>query len=167
MYRRIAILQGHPDRSRAHFCHALAEAYARGAQDEGHDLRTIDVSQIEFPLLRSQHSWENDALPASLQAAQETLTWAEHWIVIFPLWLGDMPAILKGFLEQVLRPGFAFAAGARGPFTAKLLTGKSARIIATMGMPAAVYRWYFRAHSLKTQECRVLRRARRVSACRS
>ncbi len=156
MYKRIAIIQGHPDRSKYHFCHALADDYLRGAQDAGHDIQIIEVAKLDFPLLRSQHAWENEALPDSLQVAQSTLAWAEHWLVIFPLWLGDMPAILKGFFEQALRPGFAFAAGERGPFSKKLLTGKSARIVVTMGMPAAVYRWYFRAHSLKSLERNIL-----------
>lgn len=68
-----------------------------------------------------------------------------------------MPALLKGFLEQLLRPGFAFAAASagRGP-PKKLLAGRSARIIVTMGMPALFYRWYFRAHSLKSLERNIL-----------
>jgi putative NADPH-quinone reductase len=67
-----------------------------------------------------------------------------------------MPALLKAFLEQVLRPGFAFERGARNPFTAKRLGGRSARIVVTMGMPALVYRWVFRAHSVKSLERNIL-----------
>jgi putative NADPH-quinone reductase len=67
-----------------------------------------------------------------------------------------MPALLKGFLEQVLRPGFAFEYQSKG-MPKKLLTGKSARIVVTMGMPALVYRWYFGAHSLKNLECNIVR----------
>jgi putative NADPH-quinone reductase len=156
MYKRIAIIQGHPDRSQRHFCHSLAEEYVRGAEDAGHDIQLVDVAKLDFPLLKSQHAWEDETLPGSLRVAQTTLAWAEHWLVIFPLWLGDMPAILKAFFEQVLRPGFAFGVGPRGPFTEKLLTGKSARIVVTMGMPAVVYRWYFRAHSLKSLERNIL-----------
>ena len=67
-----------------------------------------------------------------------------------------MPAALKGFFEQTLRPGFAFAAAAKGGLPRKLLRGRSARIVVTMGMPAFFYRWYFRAHSLKSLERNVL-----------
>ena len=77
-------------------------------------------------------------------------------MVIFPLWLGDMPAVLKAFFEQALRPGFAFTYRASG-FPIQHLTGHSARIIVTMGMPALVYRWYFRAHGLKNLKRNVLR----------
>lgn len=73
-------------------------------------------------------------------------------MLFFPLWLGGMPAITRGFLEQVLRPGFALGRPAEDGIGAKLLKGRSARIVVTMGMPALVYRWYFRAHSLKALE---------------
>src|SRR5450756_3185948 len=70
-------------------------------------------------------------------------------VILFPLWLGSMPALLKGFLEQLLRPGFAFAAADGRRLPKKLLAGKSARIIVTMGLPALLYRRYIRAHRLK------------------
>ena len=70
--------------------------------------------------------------------------------------MGDMPALLKGFLEQVARPGFAFKADGDNPFGQKGLTGRSARVVVTMGMPALVYRWYFRAHSIKSLERNML-----------
>ena len=38
----------------------------------------------------------------------------EHLVIVFPLWLGDMPAVLKGFFEQVLRPGFAIGEAGQG-----------------------------------------------------
>jgi putative NADPH-quinone reductase len=39
MSERILILQGHPEPSARHLCHALAEAYAEGAQGAGHEIR--------------------------------------------------------------------------------------------------------------------------------
>jgi putative NADPH-quinone reductase len=61
-----------------------------------------------------------------------------------------MPALLKGFLEQVFRPSFTGTSANR--FGKKLLSGRSARVVVTMGMPALVYRLYFRAHSVKSLE---------------
>jgi putative NADPH-quinone reductase len=156
-HTRIVLIQGHPDASAPHLCHALADAYARGAVEAGHEVRTIDVARIDFALLRSQHEWELGLLPARLRPAQDDIRWAEHIVLFFPLWLGDMPALLKGFLEQVARPGFAFTpAEGANPFGRKGLTGRSARVIVTMGMPALVYRWYFRAHSVKSLERNIL-----------
>jgi putative NADPH-quinone reductase len=155
--RRILLVQGHPDPGSGHLCHALAAAYAAGAAKGGHAVRQADVARLEFPLLRTQREWEHGVLPPGLQQAQEDIRWAEHIVLFFPLWLGDMPALLKGFLEQVARPGFAFEYGDGGPaFTRKGLTGRSARVVVTMGMPALVYRWYFRAHSVKLLERNIL-----------
>jgi len=154
--RRIVLIQGHPDPIIPHLCHALADAYAAGAADAGHAVRRIEVAGLDFPLLRSQQDWEQGSLPAALTQAQADITWAQHLVFFFPLWLGDMPALLKGFLEQVARPGFAFKPGGDNPMGQKALGGRSGRVVVTMGMPALEYRWYFRAHSIKSLERNVL-----------
>jgi putative NADPH-quinone reductase len=154
--RRILVIQGHPDGKGGHLCHALAQAYADGAAEGEHDVWRIDVAQLDFPMLRSAAEWEKGTLPASLLPAQQGIEWAQHLLVFFPLWLGDMPALLKGFLEQVARPGFAFHDDGDGGFGKKGLSGRSARLVVTMGMPALVYRYYFRAHSVKSLERNVL-----------
>ena len=157
MSKQILLIQGHPDTSQPHFAHALASSYRAGAEEAGYLVRQINVAELDFPLLRSQHEWEKGVLPASLEPAQVDIAWAQHLVFFFPLWLGDMPALLKGFLEQVARPGFAFTREAGGsPWGKKALTGRSARVVVTMGMPALVYRWYFRAHSIKSLERNVL-----------
>jgi putative NADPH-quinone reductase len=122
----------------------------------GHDIKRINVAILDFPLLRSQYEWEKGALPNSLIEAQEAIKWAEHMLFFFPLWLGDMPALLKGFLEQVARPGFAFSGQGKNPFAHKALSGRSARVVVTMGMHAVLYRWFFLAHSIRSLERNIL-----------
>jgi putative NADPH-quinone reductase len=154
---RVLLIQGHPDATQRHFGHALAEAYAGGAREAGHDLRTVEVATPNFPLLRSQHEWQKGELPPGLRGPQQAIGWAEHLVLFFPLWLGDMTALLKGFLEQVAGLGFAFRnADGDNPFGAKGLKGRSARVVVTMGMPAAAYRFYFRAHGPKYLERNIL-----------
>ncbi len=150
MAKHIAIFQGHPDSTVRHFCHALADEYAKGAEDGGHDVMRIEVATLEFPLLRTKQDFERGQPPEAIKRAQDIVAWADHLVIIYPLWLGSMPALLKGFLEQLLRPGFAFEYQKSGGMAKKLLKGKSARIVVTMGMPALVYRWIFFAHSLKS-----------------
>jgi putative NADPH-quinone reductase len=154
--QRIVLIQGHPDAVTRHLGHALEDAYAQGAEAAGHEIRRIAVAQLDFPLLRSQQAWMEGALPPALAQAQADIAWAQHIVLFFPLWLGDMPAMLKGFLEQVARPGFAFKPDGDNPFAKKGLTGRSARLVVTMGMPALLYRWYFRAHSVKNLERNIL-----------
>ena len=154
--KRILIIQGHPDPAGTHLGHVLASAYANGATEASHEVRLVTVAKLAFPLLQTQKDWEHGALPDSLVTAQADMAWAEHIVFFYPLWLGDMPAILKGFLEQVARPGFAFKKEGKNPFGIKALGGRSARVVVTMGMPALVYRWYFGAHSVKLLERNIL-----------
>jgi len=156
MPKRILIIDGHPDCTAERYLHALSAAYRDGARGAGHEVRGIVVSELEFPLLRTSEDYRSGMPTATIRRCQEDLAWADHVVILFPLWLGSMPALLKGFFEQVLRPGFAFAAATGRGLPRKLLRGKSARIIVTMGMPALFYRWYFRAHSLKSLERNVL-----------
>lgn len=144
---RVLIIQGHPDARPAHFGCALADAYAAGAQAAGHEVKRIAVSELNLPLLRTQEEWEAECEIPGVVQSQESIAWATHLVIFYPLWMGTMPAILKGFFEQVFRPNFR---------EKHLLKGKTARIVITMGMPALVYRWYFGAHGLKNLERNIL-----------
>ncbi len=156
MGKRILLIQGHPDSSVRHLCHALEESYAQGALAAGHEVRRVDVGRLEFPVLRSAVEWELGALPPVLAEAQAGIQWAEHIVFFYPLWMGDMPAWLKAFLEQVVRPGFAFPREGASPLGQKALRGRSARLVVTMGMPAVMYRWFFFAHGVKLLERNIL-----------
>jgi putative NADPH-quinone reductase len=96
------------------------------------------------------------AAATGISGAAEAIAWAEHLVLLYPLWLGDVPALFKGFLEQVARPGTAFRYCEKG-MPEKLWTGRSARIVVTMGMPGALYRLFYRAHSLKSLERNILK----------
>lgn len=145
---KILLVQGHPTAGGAHFCHALADAYAAAAQGAGHELRRLEIAALDFPVLRSRAEWEGVPVPA-ICGAQDDLRWCDHLVLVFPLWLGEAPALVKAFLEQVLRPGFAVPAF-DGKDKSLPLKGRSAQLIVTMGMPAWFYRIFYRAHGLKS-----------------
>ena len=126
----------------------MADAYSNAAASAGYDVHRIEVAQLAFPLLRTQADFETGALPPELVQPSEDLRWAQHWVFLFPLWHGTMPALFKGFLEQAFRPGFAMEYNPKG-FPRRLLAGRSARIVVTMGMPALMYRWYFGAYGVR------------------
>lgn len=151
---RILIIQGHPGSDGQRFGDALADAYEKGARAGGHEVRRLAIAALDFPLLRSSDDWEHGTLPPDIARAQEDLRWAGHVVLLFPLWLGDMPALLKGFLEQVLRPGFAVAED-RSPLH-QPLKGRRARVIVTMGMPALFYRLWYGAHAVKSLRRNIL-----------
>jgi putative NADPH-quinone reductase len=109
----------------------------------------VKLCELEFPWLRS--AAEFAARPqGTIGSQQEHIRWADHVVIIYPLWLGSMPALLKAYLEQVMRPGFAFAHRKGKGLPEKLLAGKSARIVVTMGMPSLFYQLYYRSHSVRS-----------------
>lgn len=147
---KIVVIQGHPDGAARHLCHSLADAYISGAKSAHHDVFLVEPAKLDFPILRTQEDWMEGiaGTPKALQPAQTAISCADHLVLIYPLWMGTMPALLNAFLEQVFRPGVALDYQNRTP--RPLLTGKSARVIVTMGMPAFAYRWYFLAHSYRS-----------------
>ncbi len=156
MGKHITIIQGHPDPDEGRFCHALGWTYEEGAVEAGHEVRTIDVARLDFPLIRTRRDFEKGRPPEDIRAAQEDIRWADHLLICYPLWLGTVPALLKGFFEQTFRYGYALDMSPKTGRVRKLLDGRSARIIVTMGMPAAIYKLYFRSHGLKSLESGVL-----------
>lgn len=156
MPRRILIIQAHPDPDDHHLCHALADAYADAATAAGHRVARLDLASLDIPLLRREREFEHEPPPPSLVPAQQAIAGADHILLVFPLWLGTMPALVKAFLEQVMRPGFAFGRQEGGGFPRKLLAGRTARLVVTMGMPAALYRLWYGAHGLRWLERNIL-----------
>lgn len=155
MGSRILVINGHPDPRHERFCWAIAAAYSAGAHESGRLVRRIDIGTLDFPLLRTMEDFQSPAAPAELKDAQTSIRWADHLVIIHPLWLGGQPAMLRAFLEQVLRYGFALGA----PNSAKpggLLKGRSAHIIVTMGMPGLIFRLAFGAFGLRALERGVL-----------
>jgi putative NADPH-quinone reductase len=148
--RRIVLIQGHPDGVGGHYCHALADAYADAARGAGHAVTLLDVGRLSFPLLRGRADQRRDP-PEAIRAAQDVIGAANHLVLVFPLWNGGLPALTRGFLEQVLRPSFVFPdvepgtpLGLSSYFTnRKRLAGTSGRIVVTMQMPGPLYRWTF------------------------
>jgi putative NADPH-quinone reductase len=87
---------------------------------------------------------EHQPLEPDLVAAQRDIHWAEHLVLVYPTWWGTFPALLKGFLDRVLTPGFAFRHVTHDRWD-KLLAGRTADLITTMDTPPLVYRFIYRA----------------------
>ena len=146
MSKNILVIQGHPDSSSKRYCQALADAYVEGAGQAGHEVTILRISELDIPYIRDEKQWAKESPPQDIATAQQAILAADHLVFIFPLWMGTMPGMLKAFLEQVFRPGFAFDAEATKGLGGRRLKGKSARVIMTMGMPGFFFRMVYRAH---------------------
>lgn len=134
--KKVLIILGHPDKET--FCGALANSYKTGATRAGAQIRELNVGDLDFDPVLHRGYKEIQTLEPDLVRAQELIKWAEHIVFVYPTWWATMPALLKGFLDRTLLPGFAFKYRENSPFWDKYLTGRSARLIVTMDAP----RWY-------------------------
>ncbi|MFZ4071877.1 MAG: NAD(P)H-dependent oxidoreductase [Caulobacterales bacterium] len=154
MLANVCVLQGHPHPNGAHFCHALADAYSEGANAARHDVSRFDLGAIDAPILHDPKDFLTPA-PAAVQEVQQAVLKATHIVVVYPLWLGTMPATVKAFFEQFARAEFAIGHSDKG-WPRRMLKGRSARVIVTMGMPAEAYRLVFGAHGVRGFESAIL-----------
>jgi putative NADPH-quinone reductase len=152
---RILVVNGHPDPAPERFAAALCAAYARGATAAGHDVDHVAAGAVPVAFLKTQAQFEAPP-PPEIAAVQERFRAAEHVVIVYPLWLGTMPARCKAFLEQLARNRFLLSVAERG-WPVQNMKGRSARLVVTMGMPAVAYRLVFGAHSLKGVESGILK----------
>jgi putative NADPH-quinone reductase/1,4-dihydroxy-2-naphthoate octaprenyltransferase len=143
---KVLLVLGHPRRNS--LCGALADAYFAGAQEAGVDTRRIDLRDLQFNPNVIAGSPRNQPLEPAIREALDLVRWADHLVFVFPTWWGTMPALMKGFLDRVLMPGFAFEEHEDGSGWDKLLTGRTAHLLTTMDTPAWVYRWIYKAPGL-------------------
>ena len=146
MGKRILVILGHPASNS--FCGALAERYAQSAMRAGHEVRQLILGAMDFdPVLREGYQ-QVQPLEADLRQAQTNILWAEHLTLVYPIWWGGIPALLKGFFDRVFLPGFAFKYREGKAFPDKLLHGRSAHLLVTMDTPPWYYRWVYRMPGL-------------------
>ena len=137
--KKVLIINGHPDKES--FCHALNQSYKKGALAKGREVQDIILADLAFnPILMYGYRKRTELEPDLLEAWKK-IQWADHIVWIYPTWWASPPALLKGFIERVFLPGFAFEYQEKSPFPKKLLTGKTSEIISTMDSPVPYYKW--------------------------
>ncbi|WP_425635855.1 NAD(P)H-dependent oxidoreductase [Algoriphagus yeomjeoni] len=143
--QKILIINGHPDAESYNY--AVSDAYKKGAAKAGAEIQQINIRELDFnPNLQFGYRKRTELEPDLLEA-QEKLKWAEHLVWIYPVWWGSVPAMMKGFLDRVMLPGFAFQKRENSLWWDKCLTGKTARIICTLDQPEWYYRLVYRSPS--------------------
>ena len=154
MLKKIFILVGHPDNESESV--NFAEHYAKGAREAGYEVRMTKLGDLKFdPILHKGYKVIQDYEP-DLKKVQEDMTWADHYVIIHPIWWGGMPALFRGFFERIWMPRFAFQFHKEGLFKGvlwdKLLKKKTARIVISMDNWPIVAKFQFgdTTHELKS-----------------
>src|SRR3569623_1623783 len=142
MATRILMVLAHPRKDS--YCGALAAAYRQGAAESGAELREMVLADEHYELNVLTPSPRQQHLEDSVKQAQQWILWAEHIVFVYPPWWGTLPALLKGFLDRVFMPGYAFNETEHAGQYELLLRGLTAELLVTMDTPPWVYRWIYR-----------------------
>lgn len=117
----------------------MAQSYKKGADTNGDLCQLVHLVDLKFnPILTYGYRLVSELEPDLLKIQQDILQ-ADHLVFVYPNWWATFPALLKGFIDRVFLPNFAFKYHEKGPFWDKLLKGKTARLIVTMDTP----KWYY------------------------
>ena len=135
------------------FCGAILAAVERGLKTGGHKCRVINLDQDDFdPVMRSKdllafvgagRAGEDalDAIDDQVREYKEHLEWAEHLVMIFPVWWMTTPAMTKGFIDKVIFPAIAY--DMKDGRLVSRLSLRKVTVISTMNTPADIYREVF------------------------
>lgn len=150
--KNIFVIDCHPKAQS--FSQGLFEQYVKGAQDAGHQVRSMRLSDMEFEIDLAQIN-EDDELEPCLVEFQQKLTWCDHVMLVFPLWWGFMPAKTKGLIDRAFLPQFAYAYQPDKALPQKLLTGRSADILVTSDTPNWYFKWLYKAGAFKIMRMQI------------
>lgn len=135
--KKVLIINGNPDKET--FCSELAQAYKKGADSAGANCKLVNLIDLQFdPILQFGYRKRTELEP-DLKEIQKDILEADHLVFAYPTWWGTYPALLKGFIDRVFLPKFAFKYRENSLLWDKLLKGKSARLLVTMDTP----KWYY------------------------
>jgi len=153
--KKILIINGHPKKDS--FCNALCNVYKIGAIAAGNEVVLINLFELNFNLNLQNGFSKTEEIETDIIFAQEKIKWAQHLVIVHPVWWGSVPALLKGFFDKALLPGFAFKYRENSVMWDKLLVGKTARLIYTTDTPIWIYKFFFSAPSVNQIKNRTLK----------
>ena len=135
-------------------CSSVRHAVLSGLVTTEQKYMLIDLGLDEFnPVMSSKDlyafvqggknpdTWPEDVDPMVISYVEKML-WAEHIVMIFPIWWMTMPAMIKGFVDKVFFPGMVYKMEG-GQLVSKLHNLLQVTIITTMNTPAAIYNEIF------------------------
>lgn len=133
----VSVILGHP--TLGSFNHALANTAVAALKKRGHTVHFHDLYQESFnPVMRTEEFARGSSVPAGLEAHCSEVMAAEGIVIVHPNWWCQPPAVLKGWVDRVLRAGMAYrfeSDGKGGSRSVGLLKAKAALVITTANNP--------------------------------
>ena len=104
---QISVILAHPDTTS--FNHAIAQAAVAELTRNGHQVTSHDLYAEAFdPILPAGEIPKNARLPQKIELHCQEISQADGIVIVHPNWWGQPPAILKGWIDRVIRPGIAY-----------------------------------------------------------
>jgi putative NADPH-quinone reductase len=135
---KILIINGHPDAKS--YSAAITAEFTKNLDKQRHQIENLELGKMKFdPVLRFGY---RQKMPpnADIERSQQLLKWADHMVFIYPIWWSSMPSLLKGWIDRVMTPGFAYNMKSFYRHDGHL-SGRTAELILTSDAPAFYYRW--------------------------
>lgn len=123
------------------FCKSLADNYALTAALKN-EVKQVEISEMHFEISLDNGYDSRTSLEPDLLRFQELVLWAEHIVIITPVWWGTVPAKFKGVVDRVFLPNFAFKYTEGNMFPEKLLSGRSSELFITLDTPPLLYKLF-------------------------
>lgn len=137
------VIIGHP--RAGSLCHALADQYVSGARGAGAAVEVLDLRRLTFCRDVATAKQELQDTEPDIERSRRLVSWSDHLVFFYPTWWGTMPSLMKGFVDRLLLPDFAFRHAENASGYEGLLGGRSAHLVTTMDTPTPVYRIMYRA----------------------
>ncbi len=133
---KIYVLFAHPNKDS--FCGAIYHTVLETLTLNKHEIISHNLYEERFdPLLTTIEIPKEAVLPLNIRRHCEEVSSSDGFVVIHPNWWGQPPAILKGWIDRVLRQGVAYEFKEDGSVNG-FLKGKTAVVITTSNTPRAI-----------------------------
>jgi NAD(P)H dehydrogenase (quinone) len=129
----VSVILAHPDPRSLN--HALARSVVEALEERGHDVEIHDLYAERFdPCLSAIEIAEHRSDDPLVESHADELARADGLVIVHPNWFDQPPAILKGWVDRVVREGTAFERSAEGDFRG-LLGLRGALLVTTANAP--------------------------------
>ena len=153
---KILYIYAHPEPKS--FNGALKDTALGALQEKGHEVKLSDLYAMKFdpvlkasdfperkkpdvfnPFFEAINASKTGAFAPDIKEEMEKVKWADLLIFQSPIYFTAMPAIMKGWIDRVLAPGFGFNPVTNSAYDTGLFKGKSAMLAFTTGAPKEMY----------------------------
>jgi NAD(P)H dehydrogenase (quinone) len=137
---------------------SLKDTALAALQEKGHEVKLSDLYAMNFnpvlnegdfterkkpdvfkPFFEAIQASKTGAFAPDIKEEMEKVKWADLLIFQFPIFFTFMPAIMKGWIDRVLAPGFGFNPVTNSAYDTGLFKEKSAMLVTTTGASKEMY----------------------------